>query len=186
MTKPGERSVEQEAIETNGETQGMDHPLHEVFLEEIADIYNAEQQIVKTLPRMMKAAQSEELREALQTHLSETEQQVVRIEEAMESLGEKLKRKKCKGMEGLLAEGAEMMQENKGESSIDAVIIASAQKVEHYEMASYGTICAWAKQMGHQEALTRFQETLNEEKAADEKLTEVAESIANVKAQERT
>jgi ferritin-like metal-binding protein YciE len=170
---------------TKGSESGsMENPLHEVFLDELADIYNAEQQILKALPKMAKAAQSEELREAFEEHLTETEQQVQRLEEAMATLDDSMKRKKCKGMEGLIAEGEEMMKEWKGEPAIDAVLIASAQKIEHYEIASYGTICAWAKQMGHNEALELLLETLEEEKAADEKLTQIAESIANLEAEE--
>jgi ferritin-like metal-binding protein YciE len=162
----------------------MQSPLHEAFLDEIADIYNAEQQLIKALPQMAKAAQSEELQDAFKMHLSETEQQVERIEEAMGSLGESLKRKKCKGMEGLINEGKEMMAEYEDDPALDAVLIAAAQKVEHYEIASYGTICAWAEQMGHDEALQLFQENLQEETAADEKLTGIAETLANVEAQQ--
>ena len=163
----------------------MDNPLHEAFLDEVADIYNAEQQLINALPRMAKAAQSEELREAFEAHLQETEEQDRRIEEAMETIGETLKRKKCKAMEGLLAEGKEMMEDYEGDPAIDAVLIAAAQKVEHYEIASYGTVCAWAQQMNHNEALNLFQESLDEEKAADEKLTQIAESAANVQAEEK-
>jgi ferritin-like metal-binding protein YciE len=167
-----------------GETDSMrENPLHEAFLNEIADIHNAEQQLIKALPKMAKAAQSDELREAFESHLRETEAQAERIEQAMESFGETLPRKKCKAMEGLLKEGKEMMDDFEDEPSLDAVLIAAAQKVEHYEIASYGTICAWAEQMGHHEALELFRENLEEEKAADEKLTQIAESAANVQAQ---
>ena len=161
----------------------MDNPLHEAFIDEVADMYNAEQQLIKALPKMAKAAQSEQLREAFESHLKETEQQAQRIEEAMESIGESLQRKKCKAMEGLLAEGKEMMEDYKGDPAIDAVLIAAAQKVEHYEIASYGTICAWAEQMDHQEALDLFKQNLQEEKAADQKLTTIAEGTANIKAE---
>ena len=167
-----------------GEQSMEDNPLHEVFLDEIADIHNAERQLLQALPRMAKAAQSEELREAFESHLAETEQHVQRIEEAMESLGETLKRKKCKAMEGLIEEAKEMMEEFKGEPSIDAVLIAAAQKVEHYEIATYGTLCTWAEQMGHSEALELFKENLAQEKEADEKLTEIAETSANAAAEE--
>jgi len=167
------------------DSERMDNPLHEAFLDEIADMYNAEQQLTKALPRMAKAAQSEELREAFEAHLQETEEQARRIEEAMETLGETLKRKKCKAMEGLLAEGKEMMEEFEDNPALDAVLIAAAQKVEHYEIASYGTICEWARQMNHNEALNLFQENLDEEKAADEKLTQIAESAANIHAEEK-
>ncbi|MCI0536633.1 MAG: ferritin-like domain-containing protein [Verrucomicrobiales bacterium] len=165
------------------EPEASDNPLHAAFLNEVADIYNAEQQLAKALPRLVKAAQSDELREAFETHLDETEQQAQRIEQALESLGETLKRKRCKAMEGLIKEGQEMMQEFAGEPSLDAVLIAAAQKMEHYEIASYGTMCAWAEQMGHTEALELLKENLAEEKAADEKLTTIAESVVNSEAQ---
>jgi len=170
---------------TREESEAMDNPLHEAFLDEVADMYNAEQQLIKALPKMAKSAQSEELREAFAAHLKETEQQAERIEEAMESIGESLKRKKCKAMEGLLAEGKEMMEEYKDDPALDAVLIAAAQKVEHYEIASYGTLCAWAEQMDHQDALALFHQNLEEEKAADEKLTTIAEGAANLKAEEK-
>jgi ferritin-like metal-binding protein YciE len=176
------RSNREEA-RTDEESPEMENPLHEAFLDEIADIYNAEQQLIKALPRMAKAAQSDELREAFEAHLAETEQQAQRIEQAMKGLGESIQRKKCKGMEGLLEEGKEMMEEYADEPSIDAVLIAAAQKIEHYEIASYGTICAWAEQMGHTEALELFKENLEEEKSADEKLTGIAETHANAQAE---
>jgi ferritin-like metal-binding protein YciE len=178
----GRQTKRQETEESD--SQAMENPLHDAFLDEVADIYNAEQQLTKALPKMSKAAQSEELREALEEHLEETEQQIQRIEDAMSNLDESIKRKKCKAMEGLIAEANEMLAEYKGEASLDAVIIAAAQKIEHYEIASYGTLCAWAKQMSHDESLELFQETLEEEKAADEKLTQIAESLANVSAEE--
>jgi ferritin-like metal-binding protein YciE len=161
------------------ETESMKNPLHEAFLDEVADIYNAEQQLIKALPRMAKAAQSDELRDAFESHLRETEQQSDRIEEALEAIGESLRRKKCRGMEGLLSEAKEMMGDYKNDPAIDAVLIAGAQKVEHYEIASYGTLCAWAEQMGHARALEFLRTSLEEEKAADEKLTRIAENAAN-------
>jgi ferritin-like metal-binding protein YciE len=156
--------------------------LHELFLDELADIYNAEKQLTKALPKMAKAAQSQELKEAFETHLEETENQISRLEQATKALGETLKRKKCKGMEGLLEEGKEMMEEKDDSSALDAALIASAQKVEHYEIASYGTLCNWAEMMGHREALELLKQNLAEEKATDEKLTEIAESTANQQA----
>ena len=186
-TKTGGRrqSSQARSSTTRQESESMDNPLHKAFLDEVADIYNAEQQLIKALPKMAKAAQSEPLQEAFESHLKETEQQAQRIEEAMESIGESLQRKKCKAMEGLLAEGKEMMEDYKDDPALDAVLIAAAQKVEHYEIASYGTICAWAEQMGHQEALDLFKQNLGEEKAADEKLTTIAEDAANLKAEEK-
>jgi ferritin-like metal-binding protein YciE len=164
--------------------KASDNPLHGAFLDEIADVYNAEQQLIKALPKMAKAAQSDELREAFESHLAETEEQARRLEESLESIGESMRRKKCKAMEGLLAEGKEMMEEYKGDPALDAVLISAAQKVEHYEIASYGTLVAWANRMGHSEMAESLQETLEEERAADEKLTEIAESIANAEAEE--
>ena len=163
---------------------GQENELHELFLDELADIYNAEQQLTKALPKMAKAARNEEVRQAFETHLEETENQIQRLEQAVESLGESMKRKVCKAMKGLIEEGSEMMQEKKGSPAIDAALIAAAQKVEHYEIASYGTVCAWAKQMGHNEALELLHETLEEEKATDEKLTQLAENAANIEAEQ--
>src|SRR4051812_17869722 len=162
---------------------GMDNDLHELFLDELADVYSAEQQLTKALPKMAKAAQSDELREALEQHLEETEEQISRLEQVAESIDETIKRKTCKAMKGLIEEGEDIIKEQKDSSALDAGIIAAAQKVEHYEIASYGTLCAWAEQMGHDEALKLLKQTEEEESAADEKLTEVAETIANQKAQ---
>jgi ferritin-like metal-binding protein YciE len=166
----------------DGEQQ-MDNDLHELFLDELADVLNAEQQLTKALPKMAKAAESDELRQCFEDHLSETEEHVTRLEEVAEGLGEKLKRKTCAAMKGLVEEAQELMKEEKDSSALDAALIAAAQKVEHYEIASYGTLCAWAKQMGHTEAAETLAQTLEEEKAADEKLTSIAESIANEKAE---
>ena len=166
------------------ESQSQQNELHELFLDELADIYNAEQQLTKALPKMAKAAQNEELRQGFEMHLQETENQIQRLEQVVEALGESMKRKVCKGMKGLIEEGSEMMQEKKGSSSIDAALIAAAQKVEHYEIASYGTLCAWAKLMNQNEALELLHETLEEEKATDEKLTQLAETAANIEAEQ--
>ena len=161
----------------------MDNDLHELFLDELADLYSAEQQLTKALPKMAKACESEELREALEQHLEETEEHLSRLEQAAESLDETLKKKTCKAMKGLIEEADEIVKEQKDTSALDAGIIAACQKVEHYEIASYGTVCAWAEQMGHDEALKLLRQTEEEESAADEKLTEVAENIANERAQ---
>lgn len=171
-------------METNNEMDSSQNELHEIFLEELADIYNAEQQLTKALPKMAKAAQSEQLRQAFEMHLEETQNQIRRLEEAVQSLDESLKRKKCKAMQGLIEEAKEILQEQKGSSALDAAMIGAAQKVEHYEIATYGTLCRWAELMGHTEALNLLKENLSEEKAADEKLTQVADSTANVQAQD--
>lgn len=165
------------------ESGRMDNELHQLFLDELADVYNAEQQLTKALPKLAKAAESDELREALEQHLEETEEHISRLEQVAESLDETIKRKTCKAMKGLIEEGEDIVKEQKNSSALDAGIIAACQKVEHYEIASYGTLCAWAEQMGHDEALKLLKQTEDEEAAADEKLTEVAETIANQRAQ---
>jgi ferritin-like metal-binding protein YciE len=156
--------------------------LQELLIEELRDVYSAEQQLLKALPRMAKAAQSERLKEVFERHLEETEQQVERLERAFEVLGETPKAKKCKAMEGLIEEGKEMMEAHKESAMADAALIAVAQKIEHYEIATYGTICTWCDLMGLDEASDLLKETLDEEKTADETLTEVAESEINVEA----
>jgi ferritin-like metal-binding protein YciE len=162
----------------------MDSELHELFLEELADIYNAEQQLTKALPKMAKAAESEELRQAFEEHLQQTEEQISRLDQVFESLDESMKRKTCKAMQGLIEEGNEVMQEHKGSPALDAALIAAAQKVEHYEIATYGTLCTWAEQMGHREALDLLKESIDEEETTDERLTELAESLANQRAEQ--
>ena len=161
----------------------MDNDLHELFLDELADVYSAEQQLTKALPKLAKAAESDELREAIEQHLEETEEHISRLEQVFESLDESVKKKTCKAMKGLIEEGDEIVKEQKDSSALDAGIIAACQKVEHYEIASYGTLCAWAEQMGHDDALKLLRQTEEEESAADEKLTEIAETIANQRAQ---
>src|SRR3954471_6269454 len=152
--------------ETDSENEGMDTDLHELFLDELADVYNAEQQLTKALPKLAKAAESDELREALEQHLEETEEHISRLDQVAEALDETIKRKTCKAMKGLIEEGEDIMKEQKDSSALDAGIIAAAQKVEHYEIASYGTLCAWAEQMGHDEALKLLKQTEEEESAA--------------------
>ena len=170
--------------ESNGDELDEDNGLREMLIDEMADVYHAEKQLLKALPKMAKAAQSDALREAFEAHLKETQEQVSRLEQAFTLLDEKTKSKTCKAMEGLLEEGAEMMEDNEGKPTIDAALIAAAQKVEHYEIASYGTLRAWAKQLGEEEVAALFDETLGEEKVADEKLTGIAEETANLTAEE--
>lgn len=160
-------------------TETHDSELHELFLDELADIMNAERQLIKALPKMAKAAECEELTAAFESHLEETENQIKRLEEVFASLDEPVKSKECKAMKGLLEEGKDLMEELKDSSALDAGLIAAAQKVEHYEIASYGTVLAWAERMGHEEAVELLTATLDEERAADEKLTEIAESTVN-------
>jgi ferritin-like metal-binding protein YciE len=161
----------------------MDNELHRLFLEELADLLSAEQQLVKALPKMIKAAQSPDLKSAIEAHLEETKMHVERLEKAAQSVGVKLKKKTCQAMQGLIDEAEDLVEEHKGMASVDAAIIAAAQKVEHYEIASYGTVRAWADEMEHTEAAELIRQTLDEENAADEKLTLIAESVANEVAQ---
>jgi len=153
--------------------------LHDAFIDELRDVYHAEKQITKALPKMIKAATSDELRQAFENHLEETKGQIGRLEEVFESLDEKVRAKKCDGMAGIIEEGSSTMAEDFDEPTLDAALIASAQRVEHYEMAAYGTLVAWAEAMGHTEAAELLQATLDEEKAADEKLTEIADGGVN-------
>jgi ferritin-like metal-binding protein YciE len=156
--------------------------LHDAFLDELRDVYDAEKQLTKALPKMAKAATSPVLRDAFETHLEETRGHIERIEQVMEGLGEKARGKHCEGMAGILEEGKSVMGEDFDDATIDACLIASAQRVEHYEMAAYGTLVAWAEAMGHNEAVPLLQETLDEEKATDEKLTSLAEAGINQEA----
>lgn len=153
--------------------------LREALVEEIRDLYNAEKQLVKALPKMAKGAESDELREAFETHLEETEGQVTRLERVFELLDEKPRGKHCAGMAGIVEEGSEKLQEDLEGSVLDAVLIASAQKVEHYEIGAYGTAIAWAEALGLNEVCDVLNETLEEEKGADEKLSALAESGIN-------
>jgi ferritin-like metal-binding protein YciE len=153
--------------------------LQELLVDELADLLSAETQLTKALPKMAKAAKSEELRDAFQSHLEETENHVERLKEAFGLLDEKVKSKTCKAMKGLVEEGSELMDELEDSSALDAGLIAAAQKVEHYEIASYGSVRAWAQQLGQTRVVDLIEETLDEEKAADQKLTEIAEEFAN-------
>ena len=164
---------------SNEQSDSMDTDLHQLFLDELADLYSAEKQLTKALPKMIEVARSGELKDALQSHLKETQGHVSRLEEIAEGLGESLESRTCAAMEGLVKEASEVLNEQKGKNSSDAAIIAAGQKVEHYEIASYGTVRAWAEQMGHDDAVELLQATLDEENEADEKLTEIAESLAN-------
>ena len=151
--------------------------LHELFVDELKDIYDAEKQLTKALPKMAKAADSADLRAAFEEHLEITRMQVNRLEEVFKSLGMAARGKPCEGMKGLIAEGQEKMEELEQGATLDAALIASAQKVEHYEIATYGTLATFAEIMGHQDAKDLLGQTLDEEKEADEKLTQVAGQI---------
>jgi ferritin-like metal-binding protein YciE len=155
--------------------------LKELYIEELRDIYDAETQLVKALPEMAKAATSEELRSGFEKHLEQTKEHARRLEQVFRELGEKAKGKKCKGMQGLVAEGKEVIDDDFEGDVKDAALIAAAQRVEHYEIAAYGTVRTCAEILGLQTASSLLKKTLQEEKETDEKLTELAESI-NVQA----
>ena len=157
--------------------------LHELYVDQLKDIYSAEKQIIQALPKMAKAAQSSDLRQAFEDHLQVTQQQVSRLEQVFEKLGATPGRKKCLGMEGLLKEADEFLTENVSSDVMDAGLIANAQRVEHYEMAAYGTVRTFAEMMGDKEAEHLLQQTLDEEGQTDKKLTQLAEHHANPKAE---
>lgn len=156
--------------------------LHDLYLNELMDLYSAEQQITKALPKIIDKTQSPELRTALKNHLEETRNHVTRLEQVFEMHGEEPKKQKCKGMEGVLEEGDELVGKDAPPAVRDAAIISACQRVEHYEMAAYGTVRTFAEQMGHERAAAVLKETLDEEEAADEKLTEIANARVNVEA----
>lgn len=156
--------------------------MEDLFIHELSDTYSAEKQMSKALPKLAKAADNEQLAAAFEAHLEETQVQIQRIEEVAETLGIKLKRIKCEGMEGLVDEGKEAMEKVEEGPVRDAALIGSAQKVEHYEIAAYGTLCAMAKQLGYKDALRLLKTSLDEEKATDEKLTMLAEGGGNERA----
>jgi ferritin-like metal-binding protein YciE len=159
----------------------MEHKaLKELFVDELKDLYSAENQLIKALPKMAKAATSDDLRAGFQEHLEQTKEHARRLEEICTELGEKPTGKKCAGMEGLIEEGKEMMGEFE-DDVLDAAMISAAQRVEHYEIAAYGTVRTYAELLGHDRAVELLEQTLGEEKETDQKLTELAGSI-NVEA----
>ena len=157
--------------------------LEDLLVDQLKDLYNAENQLVKALPKMAKAAFSEDLKQAFEGHLEETKGHVERLEKVFELLGLKARGKTCEAMKGLVKEGGEMISEDAEDSVKDAGLIAAAQRVEHYEIAGYGCVRTFARQLGHDEAARLLEETLNEEKGADEKLTAIAEGMVNVEAE---
>jgi len=156
--------------------------LEDLLHHELKDLYSAEKQITKALPKMAKAATNEALQEALQSHLEETEKQIERLEQIFEKLELPTRAPKCKAMEGLIEEGKEILEEDMEDEVRDAAIIAAAQRVEHYEMAGYGCARTFAQQLGQDEVVELLQQTLEEEKAADEKLTSIAMESVNEEA----
>ena len=156
--------------------------LHDAFIDELRDTYDAEKQLTKALAKLAKAASNPKLRQAFESHLEETQGQIERLEQAFESLDEKVRGKHCDGIAGIIEEGKAVMEEKFDAATMDACLIAAGQRAEHYEMAAYGTLVAWAQTMGHAEAAKLLQQTLDEEKAADKKLTSIAEKKVNLKA----
>jgi len=157
--------------------------LKELYVDELKDLYSAENQLVKALPKLAKAAASEELRAGFEEHLEQTKGHVQRLEQIFKMLDESPKGKKCKGMEGLIEEGSEIIGEDFEDALLDSALIGAAQRVEHYEIAAYGTVRAFAEELGESEHASLLAETLEEEKQTDEKLTELAKQI-NVVANE--
>src|SRR5688572_16256115 len=145
--------------------------LHDAFIDELRDTYDAERQLTKALPKLAKAAASPVLRDAFESHLEETRGQIDRLERVFESLDEKVRGKHCDGIAGIIEEGKSIMEKDFDETTMDACLIAAGQRAEHYEMAAYGTLIAWAQAMGHTQAAKLLQQTLDEEKAADKKLS---------------
>lgn len=157
--------------------------LHDLLVHELKDLYSAEKQITKALPKMAKAVSSEELRQAFEEHLEQTKGQIERLEQMFELLEASARGKKCAGMEGLLEEGSELLEKNMDPEVRDAALIGAAQKVEHYEIAGYGTAACYANMLGLEDVARLLHETLEEEKETDQKLTTLAESKVNVGAQ---
>ncbi len=154
-----------------------DQGLKELYVDELKDLYSAENQLVKALPKMAKAASSDELRQGFEKHLEQTRGHVQRLEKIFQALGESPKGKTCKGMQGLIEEGSEATEEDYEGSVMDAALIGAAQRVEHYEIAGYGTVRSMAETLGEDDQVSLLEETLEEEKETDEKLTELAEQI---------
>ena len=157
--------------------------LDDLLIHELQDLYNAEHQILKALPKMIKAASHPELQQAFEYHLQQTQGQVTRLEKAFKRLGVPVKGRKCDGMAGLIEEGKKTMEQDADPSVLDAALIAAAQRVEHYEIAAYGCVCTYAELLGHDEVHDLLGQTLEEEEATDQKLTALAESIINVEAE---
>ncbi|HVS71303.1 MAG TPA: ferritin-like domain-containing protein [Phycisphaerae bacterium] len=158
--------------------------LEDLFVDQLKDLYNAENQLTKALPKMAKAASSPELKKAFQTHLAQTEEHVNRLEQVFEAIGEKAKGKVCHAMKGLIEEGSEAIKEDAEPAVKDAALIAAAQRVEHYEIAGYGTVRTFAESLGHEGAAKLLQKTLDEEGQTDKLLTQIAENNVNEMAKE--
>ena len=157
--------------------------LQDLYLHKLRDLYSAEQQITRALPQMIQRTSHAELRQGFETHLRQTEQQLQRLEQLFQTLGERPAGEQCKGMQGIIEEGQKVMQEVEDPNALDAALIAAAQSVEHYEIAGYGTARTWAQQLGRQQDAQILQQTLQEEEQTDKLLTQVAESLVNRDAQ---
>src|SRR6478752_9809963 len=166
-------------MEIGGRAMAEAGTLHDAFLDELRDAYDAEKQLLKALPKMAKAATADELRTAFETHLEETKGHVARLEQVFASLDEKATGKHCDGIAGIIDEGKSAMEESFDDATMDACLIGSGRRAEHYEMAAYSTMIGWARAMGHSEAVTLLEEILDEERAADEKLSGLAEDGIN-------
>jgi ferritin-like metal-binding protein YciE len=156
--------------------------LHDAFIDELRDLYDAEKQLTKALPKLAKTATSPQLREAFESHLEETKGHVERLEEVFAGLDEKVRGKHCDGIAGIIDEGKSIMEEDFDEPTMDACLIAAGQRAEHYEIGAYGTVIAWAEAMGHRDAVSLLQKNLAEEKQADKKLSALAEGGINQQA----
>lgn len=156
--------------------------LQDLLIEQLQDLYDAETQITKALPKMADATLSSQLKQAFQMHLDQTKRQIERLEQVFEHFGEKAQGKTCKAMQGLIKEGEELMKERADAAVMDAGLIAAAQRIEHYEMAGYGTVRTWANLLGNKQAATLLQQTLDEEEQTDQKLSELAERVINERA----
>ncbi len=156
--------------------------LQKLFLSELEDMYDCEKQLVKALPEMEESAEAPELKRAFHEHLEQTKVHVNRLEGVFRAMGQEPDRRSCKGIEGIIDEGQDIAKEFRKNSALDAGLIAAAQKVEHYEITSYGTLCSWAKELGNEEILAVLKENLSEEKMTDELLTRVAEARRNPEA----
>lgn len=156
--------------------------LEDLFLTTLKDVYYAEKQILRALPKMAKATESDELRQAFEQHRTETDGQIQRLEQVFEQIGKRASGKTCEAIQGIIAEGQEIMEDYAESEALDAGILASAQAIEHYEISRYGTLRSWAQQLGMKDAVKLIEETLEEEKKTDQLLTQIAESVANQKA----
>jgi ferritin-like metal-binding protein YciE len=153
------------------------YSLKEVYVDELRDLYNCEQQLIKALPKMANAANSEQLRSGFESHLEQTKEHAKRLENTLQQLGEPVKGKKCKGIEGIIAEGVEILSEDYSGPVMDAALISAAQRIEHYEIAAYGSVHAFATLMGEREAASLLERTLDEEKETDRRLTSLSGKI---------